>query len=269
MSSPRFFFNFKNERLPSGQERSLIIHSCFNYIVAIGRGLIHVRFPELHFVLIHLSQVNPTLKTKCSTSINDVIKRFDNIFDARALDRQFKKYRYDKLFSEFFEEDGQMNVTKVWCHILKNMGQEYGDPARLAILIMCLSPDNMESDRKVSVLNLVKTKQRNKLREDTLNADMGIGMDKKSASEIVSTRHPPVNNSFKMWFNPSGLTSWSTMVFIIPWSCTMDNHGLAPWTTMVLHHRQPWSCTMDNHHLAPWTTMVSPWLTVVPYPNHG
>ena len=149
------------------QERSVVVQSCFNYMRSVGQGLLN-RFPDLQFVLSHLAWVNPNNRNKHHITIYDVVKKFDDnekYFDLEEIDRQYKKYRYDTVLEEFFVDDCKKDVTKFWCHLLKHMGGEYGELARLALLILCLSPDNMESERGVSVLNLVKTKHRNKLQK--------------------------------------------------------------------------------------------------------
>ena len=66
--------------------------------------------------------------------------------------------------------------SKFWCKIYKGRPQDYGELAKLSLLILSLSPDNMESERGISVLNLQKTKYRNRLENPALDAVVGVGM---------------------------------------------------------------------------------------------
>ena len=117
--------------------------------------------------------------------IGQVVDKFDNgLFDKHLTIKQFKMYKYDTFLVEYFEEVCEEDVVVFWCHMYKLRAAEFGEKAKLAILILCVSPDNLETERGVSVLNLQKTDLRNRLTEESLDAVIGVGLDTRKLAEF-------------------------------------------------------------------------------------
>ena len=54
---------------------------------------------------------------------------------------------------------------------------DYNELARLALLVLCISPDAVTCERGFSNMNFIKNQYRTRLTQDKLNACMALAMD--------------------------------------------------------------------------------------------
>ena len=70
-----------------------------------------------------------------------------------------------------------------WHDLYQNF-PEYKELAKLAILLMTITPDTCECERGFSVMNYVKNKLRTAMTETNLNACMAVGLEKRSLNNF-------------------------------------------------------------------------------------
>ena len=74
-------------------ERAEILKACYNYTLAVGKGFIYERFPELAFVLKCLAWIDPQQRARKHVDIAMVAEKFDNqYFNIPLIVLQFNRY---------------------------------------------------------------------------------------------------------------------------------------------------------------------------------
>ena len=143
-----------------------VLKSCQAYIVQVAKSL-HQQFPEAAIILSTCSFQCP--RKHQIIDMQAAVERFDNnYFDFNAVKRGYHSYRKDDLLDYLYEEKykepcsgGEVteNVVGFWSDLYQNF-PEYKDIAKLALLLMAITPDTCEGERGFSVMNHVKNELR-------------------------------------------------------------------------------------------------------------
>ena len=120
-----------------------------------------------------------------------MLDRFDNNFLDRASVLQehslFRNHEtLDALLEGDMASDDQITPCRFWCQLFK-IGQ-YKELAKLALLVMSLTPDTVECERGFSCMNYIKNELRSNLTGTNLNAAIAIGSDPRTVHEFPFER---------------------------------------------------------------------------------
>ena len=172
-------------------EQKQVLNNCQAYIIQIAKSL-DQRFPEANFIMTTCSFLSPPRRKHQIVNVQAVIERFDNkYFDFDAVERGYHSYRNDDLLDYLYDEkyrkesggEAVDNVVGFWCDLYQNF-PEYKELAKLAILLLTLTPDTCECERGFSVMNHVKNELRTAMTDTTLNACMAVGLEKRSLNDF-------------------------------------------------------------------------------------
>ena len=175
-------------------EQRQVLKNCQAYIIQVAKSL-EQRFPEANFIITTCSFLFPPRRKHQIISIQAVLERFDNkFFDFNAEERGYHSYRnvdlLDYLYEEKYHEQHSSsggesggNVVGFRCDLYQNF-PDYRELAKLAILLMTITPDTCECERGFSVMNYVKNELRTAMTETTLNACMAVGLEKRSLNQF-------------------------------------------------------------------------------------
>ena len=171
----------ENGQLP---ERKLkeIPSNCQDYILQIGKSFLK-RYPESEFILSHCKFIDPATRAmRSKSSVSRVAERFDNnTFNMPILLRQYKLYTMDDELDDLYGQ-ADFNPTKFFCHLYNNPA--YREFARLALLLMTISPDTCDLERGFSTMNSIKSSNRSTLLQSHLTASMRIALGPRYVSDF-------------------------------------------------------------------------------------
>lgn len=189
LKNPRNFINLKD--LDVGQKCNAFISnlpediqiairkSCLEFMITSAVD-IQIRFPLADNFFDSLQFLNPHIalsnnKPTNLTSLEAVWTKFSAVpgIDGKIIDREWKNIalNFDPIEAETL---AKLSIEEFWfklAHIKKfDDDLEYPEIVKLARLCMILPHSNAETERVFSVVSDVKTKKRNKIGSDALNA---------------------------------------------------------------------------------------------------
>ena len=152
------FVQFREQAVTSGQlstsQMHAVLYNMFDFVVTTGRAL-ESRFPEMPFVLSNLSFLNPENRKFSRSDISAVVTKYSNgRVDATKAKSQYAMYRNDDLL-DFLAMRCENQADRYFCTLAKVPEYEFG---KLALELLCMSPDTVECERAFSHINLTKTK---------------------------------------------------------------------------------------------------------------
>ena len=104
-------------------------------------------------------------------------------FDCNVLSSQHRLYVNDTTLHFQYELCGE-DYIKFWCKLY--MDDEFQQLARLALLLLTISPTSVICERGFSVMNYVKNEFRSLLTQTNLNACMAIALTNYSVDTFPS-----------------------------------------------------------------------------------
>ena len=149
----------------------------YSYIVTTGRAL-ERRFPEIDVVVKNTAFLDPPMRSLQQPDMQILTDKFDTCeapfdFDCNVLSSQFRLYANDTTLDFQYELCGKDYIT-FWCKLY--MEDEFKQLARLALLLLTISPTSVICERGFSVMNYVKNEFRSLLTQTNLNACMAIAL---------------------------------------------------------------------------------------------
>ena len=88
----------------------------------------------------------------------------------------------DSTLDFFFDVTCKKDSAVFFTHLLQS--EEYSELARLALLILCISPDSVACERGFSCMNYVKNQFRTRLTSEHLNAALALAQDHRSINSF-------------------------------------------------------------------------------------
>lgn len=150
------------------------------YVKTISLSLID-RFPEMDFIIDNTSFLDPSLRHLHKVNIPALVDRFNTDtdpfnFNVSAISTQYTMYCNDSSLDISYELC-QKNQVTFWCE-LYDESDDYNDLAKLAILLLSVSPSSVICERGFSSMNYIKNEFRSVLSQENLNACMSIALCK-------------------------------------------------------------------------------------------
>ena len=143
----------------------------FNYIYEVSKSL-YERFPEMTNCT---SFLDPTIRQLQEVNISALVERFHTgkdpfNFDASVVRSQYIMYQNDSCIDIMFQVAGK-DYAKFWYTLY-----EGEDLAKLALLLLSISPNSVICERGFSTMNYIKNEFRSVLTQEHLNACMSIAL---------------------------------------------------------------------------------------------
>ena len=178
----KYWDEVQENALLTTDESRTILKDCHGWLYETVHNLLE-RFPELNFVTQQLHFVNPLRRDQICCNVEEVLDRFNNNFlDRSMVIREYALFRNDDTLDVLLEGQEFVSPCQFWCRLYK-MGH-YKELAKLAILVLSLSPDTVECERGFSCMNYIKNELRSTLTQTNLNAAVAIGSDKRTVAEF-------------------------------------------------------------------------------------
>ena len=181
----KYWKEMEENALFTSSEKQAILKNCHSLLLETTRNLL-VRFPELDFVIQNLRFVDPRRRERICCNLEEVLDRFDdNFLDRASVLQEYALFRNDQTLDALLEvdaRDGPVTPCTFWCQLYK-IGQ-YKELAKLAVLVMTLTPDTVECERGFSCMNYIKNELRSNLTATNLNAAIAIGSETRTVDEF-------------------------------------------------------------------------------------
>ena len=175
------FMQFREKSLASGliteSQLHIVMQNVFDFVITTGQALKSC-FPEMSFVLQNLIFLNPDNRKFARCDIGAVIAKYSKgRIDSTAAKLQYSIYRnYDTL--DFMLLRCENKHDRFFCKLAKIT--EYDQLGKLALELLCMSPDTVDCERGFSHMNLTKTKYAGRLSQENLERRMVVYMDDRS-----------------------------------------------------------------------------------------
>ena len=150
----KYWKEVEEDALLITSEKQVILKNCHGLPLETTRNL--VQFPELDFDTQNLRFADQRRREHICCNLKAVLDRFDNNFLDRASVLQ-EYARNDQTLDALLEIDASdvpVTPCRFWCQLYK-IGQ-YKELAKLAVLVMTLTPDTVECERGFSCMNYIK-----------------------------------------------------------------------------------------------------------------
>ena len=148
----------------------------YSYLLVLGKT-IEERFPELDFMTKQLCFTDPPQRKLhlCDTGL--VVDKFSNdqSFCKTTVHKQYRTYCHDTTLDFLYEVTCNSNPVAFFVKLYNE--EEYNELARLALLVLVISPDSVACERGFSTMNFIKNQYRTRLTQDKLNVCMALAMD--------------------------------------------------------------------------------------------
>ena len=174
----KYWHEVQENALLSTAESRIVLKDCHGWLYETVRNLLE-RFPELTFVTQQLRFVDPVRRDRICCDMDKILDRFNNNFlDRSVVIREYSLFRNDDTLDVLHEDQEPVSPSQFWCRLYK-MGH-YKELAKLAILVLTLSPNTVKCEGGFSCMNYIKNELRSTLTQTNLNAAIAIGSDKRS-----------------------------------------------------------------------------------------
>ena len=155
----------------------------FSYVHTVGMAL-QQRYPDIDFILQHCAFLDVTRRKFTPCDIGKVVDKFSNDHVNRSLCiRQYSTFVNDSTLDFVFECTCKKNAAMFFIH-LYNEAEEYTELAKLALLLLTISPDSVACERGFSSMNFIKNEYRSRLTSENLNACMALAQDTRSVHDF-------------------------------------------------------------------------------------
>ena len=133
-----------------------------SYVQEVGRAL-EKRFSNESFYADQCSFIEPLKRNFQKADIKQVLQMVDSgsWFNVDKLERQYKSYLFDGSLDFLFTDTCDRDITRFFLTLVQQ--EEFSELARLALLLLTVSPDSVACERGFSVMNYVKNEYRTSL----------------------------------------------------------------------------------------------------------
>ena len=154
-----------------------------SYVHAIGLA-IEERYPEKKLILGHCAFLEVSRRKFQKCDIGCVIDKFSNGHINRSLCiQQYTAFMNDSTLDFIYECTCKKDSVAFFVYLYTEC-EEYSELARLALLLLCISPDTVACERGFSTMNFVKNEFRSRLTSQNANACLALAQDCRSVQDF-------------------------------------------------------------------------------------